>query len=92
MILNLRPAQMGLLDCVVEELDVRFGEEEQEGLLRVVRGGLGGGEGGVDLDRDGERGLGEEGEGMEWGGIADVIEEVEVEVEGEGGGGEMEVD
>ncbi|KAA6414537.1 MAG: hypothetical protein FRX48_01286 [Lasallia pustulata] len=35
MILNLRPADMGLLDCVVEECDMRFSAEEQEEILRV---------------------------------------------------------
>lgn len=47
MIVNLRPGDLGLLDCVVEECDLRFSEEEQEGVLGVVGGVLGeaGGEG-----------------------------------------------
>lgn len=47
MILNLRPDNAGVLDCVVEELDQRFGEGEQEAILGVVRRVLGasGGEG-----------------------------------------------
>ena len=73
MILNLRPLEMGLLDCVVEECDMRFSAEEQEGILRVVRevlnGGGGEGEGMRVQDgvEDGENGHGngnvEEGEG-----------------------------
>jgi len=47
MILNLRPDNAGLLDCVVEELDQRFSEGEQEAILGVISGVLGasGGEG-----------------------------------------------
>lgn len=41
MILNLRPDNAGVLDCVVEELDQRFSEGEQEAILGVVRGVLG---------------------------------------------------
>jgi len=48
MILNLRPVDLTLLDCVVEECDERFGEGRQEGILRVVGDVLGGGEGGGD--------------------------------------------
>ncbi len=57
MILNLRPENAGVLDCVVEELDQRFGEAEQEAILGVVREVLGGEEGG----REGEGGDGEGG-------------------------------
>ncbi|MCJ1432375.1 hypothetical protein MMC27_001731 [Xylographa pallens] len=39
MLVNLRPRDLGLLDCVVEECDERFGAGEQEGILRVVGGG-----------------------------------------------------
>jgi len=41
MILNLRPDNAGVLDCVVEELDQRFSEGEQEAILGVVSGVLG---------------------------------------------------
>ena len=49
MVLNLRPLDMGLLDCVVEECDERFVEREQEEILGVVRRVLGGG--GVDVGK-----------------------------------------
>ena len=42
MIVNLGVRELGLLDCVVEECDERLGEEEQEGLIRVVEGVVGG--------------------------------------------------
>ncbi len=42
MILNLRPVDLTLLDCVVEECDERFEEGRQEGILRVVGDVLGG--------------------------------------------------
>lgn len=45
MILNLQPRDLGLLDCVVEECDLRFGEEEQERILAVVEEVLGPGGG-----------------------------------------------
>lgn len=41
MILNLQPRDLGLLDCVVEECDLRFSEEEQERILSVVEEMLG---------------------------------------------------
>lgn len=40
-ILNLRPQELGLLDCVVEECDLRLSEEEQEEILRIVAEVLG---------------------------------------------------
>ncbi|MCJ1364351.1 hypothetical protein MMC16_003461 [Acarospora aff. strigata] len=55
MILNLRPDNPGVLDCIVEELDQRFSEEEVGAILGVVgdvlgkedgEGGEEGGEGG----------------------------------------------
>ncbi|MCJ1391294.1 hypothetical protein MMC18_004157 [Xylographa bjoerkii] len=49
MLMNLRPRDLGLLDCVVEECDERFGVEEQEGILRVVGGEGVGGEGDVEM-------------------------------------------
>lgn len=36
MILNLRPMDLGLLDCIVEECDERISAEEQEELLRII--------------------------------------------------------
>ena len=66
MVLNLRPQELMLLDCVVEECDERFTQERQEEILRIVRDVLGGEENGV----DGEEGMngvngggGEEGSG-----------------------------
>ena len=41
MILNLRPLDLGLLDCVVEECDERFSPERQEEILRIVSDVLG---------------------------------------------------
>ena len=43
MLLNVRPGDLGLLDCVIEELDERMTGEKQEEVLRVVSGCLGGG-------------------------------------------------
>ncbi|KAL9631596.1 MAG: hypothetical protein Q9164_005796 [Protoblastenia rupestris] len=44
MILNLRPQDLGLLDCVVEECDERFNQEEQMEILNIIREVLGGSE------------------------------------------------
>jgi hypothetical protein len=41
MMLNLRPQDLGLLDCVVEECDLRFSEEQQEQILAIIAGVLG---------------------------------------------------
>ena len=41
MILNLRPSDLGLLDCVIEECDLRFTEEQQLEILKVVGNVLG---------------------------------------------------
>ncbi len=41
MMLNLRPQDLGLLDCVVEECDLRFTEEQQEQILAIIAGVLG---------------------------------------------------
>ena len=46
MLLNLRPGTLGLLDCVVEELDERMEAGRQEEVLKIVEDCLGGGEGG----------------------------------------------
>lgn len=59
MILNLRPDNAGVLDCVVEELDQRFSEGEQEAILGIVREVLGGvevGEGDGEGDGEGAQG------------------------------------
>ena len=45
MILNLRPQDLGLLDCVVEECDERYSETQQLEILGVIGEVLGGGEG-----------------------------------------------
>lgn len=44
MVLNLRPQELTLLDCVVEECDERFTQERQEEILSIVRDVLGGDE------------------------------------------------
>ena len=36
MILNLRPTDLGLLDCIIEECDGRFSAEQQEEILGIV--------------------------------------------------------
>ncbi|KAL8765849.1 MAG: hypothetical protein Q9209_007208 [Squamulea sp. 1 TL-2023] len=36
MVVNLAPTELGLLDCVVEELDERLGEQEQGELVGIV--------------------------------------------------------
>lgn len=41
MILNLRPSELGLLDCIIEECDERFSDEEQNDILSVVSTVLG---------------------------------------------------
>lgn len=52
MIVNLRPENLGLLDCVVEECDERFSSEQQDEIVKIigdvlgreVEGGVHGGE------------------------------------------------
>ncbi|KAL9124092.1 MAG: hypothetical protein Q9217_006541, partial [Psora testacea] len=62
MILNLRPQDLGLLDCVVEECDERFSQEEQLQILAIIRVVLGGPEeedvvnGGGEVDNNGHNG------------------------------------
>lgn len=76
MIVNLRPENLGLLDCVVEECDERFETERQEEIVRIVGDVLGReGEGEMEDEmvrgenregmRDGVDGEGGSGEGME---------------------------
>ncbi|KAI9811770.1 MAG: hypothetical protein M1827_005315 [Pycnora praestabilis] len=62
MILNLRPDGVGVLDCVVEEMEIRLDEGKQEEILRIVGDVLGREK---VVDGEGE-------EGMEEG--ADVVE------------------
>ena len=42
MIVNLRPRDLALLDCIVEECDERFTEQDQERILEIVGEVLGG--------------------------------------------------
>ena len=44
MVLNLRPGELTLLDCVVEECDERFSQEKQEEILSIIGNVLGTGE------------------------------------------------
>ena len=57
MLVNLRPEEPPLLDCVVEDLDERFSDEEQQEILRII-GEVLGKENGVD-------GQGKEGDGRQ---------------------------
>ena len=41
MIINLRPLDLTLLDCIIEECDERFSSEQQEEILRIVGDVLG---------------------------------------------------
>ena len=41
MVLNLRPGELTLLDCVVEECDERFSQEKQEEILAIIGNVLG---------------------------------------------------
>lgn len=71
MIVNLRPGNLGLLDCVVEECDERFSTEQQDEIVRIVGDVLGregeGGENGETgeerVNGDGRNGVGGEGGG-----------------------------
>lgn len=64
MILNLRPQDLGLLDCVVEECDLRFTEEQQEQMLGIIAGVLGDAES-MDVDGTGETNANGNGNGDE---------------------------
>ena len=51
MIVNLRPENLGLLDCVVEECDERFTAEQQAEIVHIIGDVLGGdGEGGGSVE------------------------------------------
>lgn len=65
MVLNLRPRELTLLDCVVEECDERFSQEKQEEILSIIGNVLGTGEREV---FGGEGSNGANGEVMEVGG------------------------
>jgi hypothetical protein len=69
MVLNLRPLDATLLDCVVEECDERFTQEKQEEMLKVVGDVLGGREE-EEMNGDAVAGADEEGveEGEDMGG------------------------
>ncbi|KAL8938446.1 MAG: hypothetical protein Q9216_003897 [Gyalolechia sp. 2 TL-2023] len=68
MLLNLRPKELGLLDCVVEECDMRLTEEQQEAVLECVGRVMGAGEGysgddvrnGHEVENGNEEGRGDE--------------------------------
>ena len=64
MILNLRPQNLGLLDCVVEECDERFNETQQSEILGIIMEVLGGGEG-EDSQQHGANGHVEGNEGLD---------------------------
>lgn len=59
MIVNLRPENLGLLDCVVEECDERFTAEQQDEIVRII-GDVLGREGG-DVNGEGTNEVHEEG-------------------------------
>lgn len=48
MIVNLKPENLGLLDCVVEECDERFSIEQQDEIVKII---------GDVLGREGEDGI-----------------------------------
>lgn len=65
MVLNLRPRELTLLDCVVEECDERFSQEKQEEILSIIGNVLGtdesevvGMEGGNGANGDAMEGIG----------------------------------
>lgn len=86
MITNLKPQDLGFLDCVVEECDLRFSQEEQEEILRVVGecfGGEGEGEGmEVDEVRGVNGGQREDGEDGGKEGNGEVEQPVEMDADG----------
>ena len=71
MVLNLRPLDATLLDCVVEECDERFSQEKQEEMLRVVGDVLGGREE-EEMNGDAVAGAGADDEGVEDEGVNNV--------------------
>lgn len=86
MIVNLRPENLGLLDCVVEECDERFTSEQQDEIVGIVGDVLGregdGGENGGDVGRGGVSGENEDGngdgtDGVNGGGDGEEVMEVD---------------
>ena len=71
MIANLRPDNLGLLDCVVEECDERFSAEQQEEMVGIIGHVLGReAEGGDDVNGSGVNGVdGEVVSGKEMNGV-----------------------
>ena len=55
MIVNLRPDNLGLLDCVVEECDERFTAEQQDDIVGIIGKVLGRAEG--EADGEGANGI-----------------------------------
>ena len=55
MIVNLRPDNLGLLDCVVEECDERFTAEQQDEIVAIIGNVLGRDEG--EADGEGVNGI-----------------------------------
>ena len=53
--MNLRPDNLGLLDCVVEECDERFTAEQQDEIVAIIGNVLGREEG--DADGEGTNGV-----------------------------------
>lgn len=84
MITNLKPQDLGFLDCVVEECDLRFSQEEQEEILRVVGECLEGEGEGMEVDdvRGVNGGQREDGEGGGKEGNGEVEQPVEMDVDG----------
>ncbi|KAL9063233.1 MAG: hypothetical protein Q9161_009574 [Pseudevernia consocians] len=81
MIANLRPENLGLLDCVVEECDERFSAEQQGEIVRIIGDVLGReGENGGEVNGGGTHGInGANGDGAH----ADEMDEDEDEDEDE---------
>lgn len=70
MIANLRPDSVGVLDCMVEECDLRLTAEKQEEVLGVVADVLGGKKvDGVDGEGEGANGDGVNGYGVHGDGV-----------------------
>jgi len=76
MVTNLKPDDLGFLDCVVEECDLRFSAEEQEEILGVVEECIGG----EAMEMDGEGGVNGGGKG---GGNGEGGQGGEMDVDGE---------
>lgn len=66
MILNLRPDNLGLLDCMVEECDERFTAEQQDEIVAIIGDVLGseGGDANGEGNNNGSYGEGANGNGV----------------------------